>query len=242
MGESFDAAAGALGLMGKDAPRWDGIDVGSPFNYPKQGVLYLASDLPKPGRGVSVEQLDRIVELVTASGGGALGLFSSKRGAELAAEYVRERTDLNILLQGESSLRALVQEFTEDTDSCLFGTMSLWQGVDVPGDSCRLVMMDRIPFPRPDDPLSQARTRAVAAAGGNGFMAVSAYHAAVRMAQGAGRLVRSLGDRGVVAVLDSRIATQRYGSYLVKSLPPFWTTTRKDVVLGALKRLKQSID
>lgn len=242
VGESFDAAAGALGLMGKDAPRWDGIDVGSPFNYPKQGVLYLASDLPKPGRGVSVEQLDRIVELVTASGGGALGLFSSKRGAELAAEYVRERTDLNILLQGESSLRALVQEFTEDTDSCLFGTMSLWQGVDVPGDSCRLVMMDRIPFPRPDDPLSQARTRAVAAAGGNGFMAVSAYHAAVRMAQGAGRLVRSVGDRGVVAVLDSRIATQRYGSYLVKSLPPFWTTTRKDVVLGALERLKQSID
>lgn len=242
VGESFESAAGALGLMGKDAPRWDAIDVGSPFNYPKQGVLYLAADLPKPGRGVSVEQLDRIVELVKASGGGALGLFSSKRGAELAAEYVRERTDLNILLQGESSLRALVKEFTEDTNSCLFGTMSLWQGVDVPGDSCRLVMMDRIPFPRPDDPLSQARTRAVANNGGNGFMAVSAYHAAIRMAQGAGRLVRSVGDRGVVAVLDSRIATQRYGSYLVKSLPPFWTTTRTDVVLGALDRLRQAVE
>ncbi|WP_237233045.1 ATP-dependent DNA helicase [Rothia nasisuis] len=241
VGESFDTTAGALGLKGQGAPRWDGIDVGSPFNYPRQGVLYLAADLPKPGRGVSVEQLDRIVELVTASGGGALGLFSSKRGAELAAEYVRERTDLNILLQGESSLRALVKEFTEETDSCLFGTMSLWQGVDVPGDSCRLVMMDRIPFPRPDDPLAQARSRAVAIAGGNGFMAVSAYHAAVRMAQGAGRLVRAVGDRGVVAVLDSRIATQRYGPYLVKSLPPFWTTTRTDVVVGALERLKQSI-
>lgn len=242
LGESFEATAGALGLMGSGAPRWDAIDVGSPFNYPKQGVLYLASDLPKPGRGVSTEQLDRIVELVTASGGGALGLFSSKRGAELAAEYVRERTDLNILLQGESSLRALVKEFGDDTNSCLFGTMSLWQGVDVPGDSCRLVIMDRIPFPRPDDPLSQARSRAVAQNGGNGFMAVSATHAAVRMAQGAGRLVRSVNDRGVVAVLDSRIATQRYGSYLVKTLPPFWATQNKDVVLGALERLAQTVE
>lgn len=242
LGESFEATAGALGLMGSGAPRWDAIDVGSPFNYPKQGVLYLASDLPKPGRGVSTEQLDRIVELVAASGGGALGLFSSKRGAELAAEYVRERTDLNILLQGESSLRALVKEFVEDTNSCLFGTMSLWQGVDAPGDSCRLVIMDRIPFPRPDDPLSQARSRAVAQNGGNGFMAVSATHAAVRMAQGAGRLVRSVNDRGVVAVLDSRIATQRYGSYLVKTLPPFWVTQNKDVVLGALERLAQTVE
>ncbi|MDO4898784.1 MAG: ATP-dependent DNA helicase [Rothia sp. (in: high G+C Gram-positive bacteria)] len=242
VGESFESTAGALGLMGKGAPRWEGIDVGSPFDYPKQGVLYLASDLSRPGRGVSAEQLDRVVELVTASGGGALGLFSSKRGAELAAEYVREKTDLNILLQGESSLRALVKEFTEDTNSCLFGTMSLWQGVDVPGDSCRLVIMDRIPFPRPDDPLSQARTRAVAHNGGNGFMVVSAYHAAIRMAQGAGRLVRSVEDRGVVAVLDSRIATQRYGSYLVKSLPPFWTTHRKDVVLGALERLATTVN
>lgn len=242
LGESFEATAGALGLMGSGAPRWDAIDVGSPFNYPKQGVLYLASDLPKPGRGVSIEQLDRIVELVAASGGGALGLFSSKRGAELAAEYVRERTDLNILLQGESSLRALVKEFVEDTNSCLFGTMSLWQGVDAPGDSCRLVIMDRIPFPRPDDPLSQARSRAVAKNGGNGFMAVSATHAAVRMAQGAGRLVRSVNDRGVVAVLDSRIATQRYGSYLVKTLPPFWATQNKNVVLGALERLAQTVE
>lgn len=241
VGESFDVAAGALGLQGKEAPRWQGIDVGSPFDYRKQGVLYLAADLPKPGRGISQEQLDRVVELVNASGGGALGLFSSKRAAETAAEYVREKTNLNILVQGESSLRALVKEFSEDTDSCLFGTMSLWQGVDVPGDSCRLVMMDRIPFPRPDDPLSTARTRAVAQNGGNGFMAVSAYHAAIRMAQGAGRLIRSVGDRGVVAVLDSRIATQRYGSYIVNALPPFWTTTQTAVVVGALERLSSSI-
>lgn len=240
VGESFDATAGALGLKGPSAPAWEAVDVGSPFNYPKQGVLYLASDLPRPGRGVSEQQLERLLDLLEASGGGALGLFSSKRAAELAADYVRQHSDLNVLLQGESSLRALVKEFSEERDSCLFGTMSLWQGVDVPGDSCRLVIMDRIPFPRPDDPLALARARAVEQAGGNGFMAVSAYHAAIRMAQGAGRLVRSVHDRGVVAVLDSRIATQRYGSYLVKSLPPFWVTQQADVVVGALERLYQA--
>ena len=146
-----------------------------------------------------------------------------------------------MLLQGESSLRALVDEFTEDMDACLFGTMSLWQGVDVPGDSCRLVVMDRIPFPRPNDPLVQARTEAVQANRGNGFMAVSAYHAAIRMAQGAGRLIRSVTDRGVVAVLDSRLATQSYGGYIMRSMPPLWATQKREVVLGALTRLSQSI-
>ena len=242
VGESFDAVAGSLGLAGPQAPRWEGLDVGSPFDYPRQGIMYVASDLPKPSFGVNPQQLERLRELCEASGGGALGLFSSKRGAEQAAEYVRQHTDLNILLQGESSLRALVEEFTEDINACLFGTMSLWQGVDVPGDSCRLVLMDRIPFPRPDDPLAQARTRAVAEKGGNGFMAVSAYHAAIRMSQGAGRLIRSVHDRGVVAILDSRLATQRYGGYLMRAMPNLWTTQDKNVVLGALERLYQSID
>jgi ATP-dependent helicase dinG len=241
VGESFDAAAGALGLMGTGAPRWEGIDVGSPFDYPKQGVMYVAADLPKPGFGVSTPQLQRLLELCEAANGGALGLFSSKRGAEQAAEYVRQHSDLTVLLQGESSLRALVDEFTEDMDACLFGTMSLWQGVDVPGDSCRLVVMDRIPFPRPNDPLVQARTEAVQANRGNGFMAVSAYHAAIRMAQGAGRLIRSVTDRGVVAVLDSRLATQSYGGYIMRSMPPLWATQKREVVLGALTRLSQSI-
>lgn len=242
VGESFDAVASSLGLVGPQAPRWEGLDVGSPFDYPRQGIMYVASDLPKPSFGVNPQQLERLRELCEASGGGALGLFSSKRGAEQAAEYVRQHTDLNILLQGESSLRALVEEFTEDINACLFGTMSLWQGVDVPGDSCRLVLMDRIPFPRPDDPLAQARTRAVAEKGGNGFMAVSAYHAAIRMSQGSGRLIRSVHDRGVVAILDSRLATQRYGGYLMRAMPNLWSTQDKNVVLGALERLYQSID
>jgi ATP-dependent DNA helicase DinG len=120
----------------------------------------------------------------------------------------------------------------------LFGTLSLWQGVDVPGPSCSLVIIDRIPFPRPDDPLLTARQRAVAARGGNGFMAVAASHAALLLAQGAGRLLRRAEDRGVVAVLDSRLATARYGGYLRASLPPFWTTTDPALVRDALRRLR----
>lgn len=242
VGDSFDVAAAALGLQGEGAPRWTSIDVGSPFDYRKQGIMYVAGDLKPPGFGVHEGQLERLRELCEASEGGALGLFSSKRAAERAAEYMREHSDLNILLQGESSLKALVDEFSEDVDSCLFGTMSLWQGVDVPGDSCRLVVMDRIPFPRPDDPIAQARMEAVNRHRGNGFMAVSAHHAAIRMAQGAGRLIRSVSDRGVVAVLDSRVATKRYGGFLMKAMPPMWSTQNKAAVIGALARLSASIE
>jgi ATP-dependent DNA helicase DinG len=107
----------------------------------------------------------------------------------------------------------------------------------VPGPALQLVIIDRIPFPRPDDPLASARQRAVAARGGNGFMAVAASHAALLLAQGTGRLLRTMTDRGVVAILDPRLATARYGSFLRGSLPPFWATTDPEVARGALRRL-----
>lgn len=166
-----------------------------------------------------------------------LGLFSSRRAAEEAAQLLRERTDLTVYAQGEDQLPTLVEAFAADEDACLVGTLSLWQGVDVPGRTCRLVIIDRIPFPRPDDPVAQARSEAVAAAGGNGFMSVSATHAALLLAQGAGRLVRRADDRGVVAVLDPRLRTARYGSFLARSMPALWPTRERDVVLGALTRL-----
>ena len=127
-----------------------------------------------------------------------------------------------------------------DPETSLFGTLSLWQGVDVPGDTCELVIIDKIPFPRPDDPLLQARQRAVAEAGGNGFMAVAANHAALLLAQGSGRLIRRLTDRGVVAVLDPRLITARYGSYLRASMPDFWMTTDRETAIGALRRLQEA--
>jgi ATP-dependent DNA helicase DinG len=124
----------------------------------------------------------------------------------------------------------------------LFGTLSLWQGVDVPGPSLSLVLIDRIPFPRPDDPLRAARQRAISARGGNGFMAVAGTQAALLLAQGTGRLLRGAQDRGVVAVLDSRMATAGYGGFLRASLPPFWSTHDLSVVTAALQRLMTKHD
>ena len=243
LGGSFDAAARQVGLVdNRDADDervpWQGLDVGSPFDYPKQAILYVARHLPPPGRdGLVDAHLDELAALVEAAGGRTLGLFSSRRGAEAAAAAMRERLDVEILCQGDDATPTLVRQFAAEPSTCLFGTLSLWQGVDVPGTSCQLVVIDRLPFPRPDDPLSAARQQAVSKAGGNGFMAVAAQHAALRLAQGAGRLVRSTGDRGVVAVLDPRLATARYGGFLRASLPPLWPTSDRDVVLGALRRL-----
>ncbi len=240
IGGTFDAMASAWGLAGIDDVKWRGIDVGSPFDHAKAGILYVAAHLPPPGReGTgSTEQLDEIAALVTAAGGRTLGLFSSMRAAKAAAEIMRERLDTPVLCQGEDTTSALVQRFADDAETSLFGTLSLWQGVDVPGPSLSLVLIDRIPFPRPDDPLLTARQRAVAARGGNGFMAVAASHAALLLAQGAGRLLRRVDDRGVVAVLDSRMAKARYGGYLRASLPPFWATTDATRVREALERLR----
>ncbi|WP_083974730.1 ATP-dependent DNA helicase [Kitasatospora mediocidica] len=236
------AAEPERGERGEDAPPlWRGLDVGSPFSYPKQGILYVAKHLPPPGREPERPQmLDELAELIEAAGGRTLGLFSSMRAAQTAAEQLRERLDVPILLQGEDTLGELIRNFAADPQTCLFGTLSLWQGVDVPGSACQLVVMDRIPFPRPDDPLMSARQKAVEEAGGNGFMAVAATHAALLMAQGAGRLVRAAEDRGVVAVLDPRLATARYGGFFRSSMPDFWYTTDRNQVRRSLAAIAAS--
>jgi ATP-dependent DNA helicase DinG len=255
LGGNFDAMARSWGLPPEkegsstptegaateksiEGPRWTALDVGSPFDHARKGILYLAKHLPPPGRdGLPPSYLDEINELMTAAGGRTLGLFSSMRAAKQAAEELRKRTDLPILCQGDDSTMLLVRKFAEDEASCLFGTLSLWQGVDVPGPSLQLVIVDRIPFPRPDDPLASARQRAVEARGGNGFLSVAATHAALLLAQGTGRLLRSNTDRGVVAILDPRLATARYGGFLRSSLPSYWTTSDPAVVRAALTRL-----
>jgi ATP-dependent DNA helicase DinG len=225
-----------------DALPWIGLDVGSPFDYGRQAILYVARHLPPPGRdGLGERQLEEIASLVDAAEGRTLGLFSSRRGAEAAAEAIRERLPhLTTLAQGEAQLPELARQFVDDPHTCLFGTLSLWQGLDVPGETCQLVIIDRIPFPRPDDPLMSARQRAADREGHNGFMQIAATHAALLLAQGTGRLIRTTTDRGVVAVLDSRLATARYGSFLRASLPPMWTTYDGDLVRKALTRLAQT--
>ncbi|TDU82602.1 ATP-dependent DNA helicase DinG [Kribbella voronezhensis] len=259
LGGDFDAIARQVGLRpsdkladGDEMPSvdadsdtgplpWRGLDVGSPFEYEKQGILYVAKHLPPPHRdGLGKKQFEEIIDLITAAGGRTLGLFSSRRAAEAATAAVREATDLKVLCQGDAQLGELAREFIEDPETSLFGTLSLWQGIDVPGSTCNLVIIDRVPFPRPDEPLMAARQRAVDEAGGNGFMAVAATHAALLLAQGTGRLIRRTSDRGVVAILDPRIVTARYGGYLRASLPPMWPTADREKVLGALKRLQDT--
>lgn len=243
LGGAFDGLARQWGLSAADGDRsgWSGLDVGSPFDHPRSGILYVAKHLPQPGRdGLPEAYLEEITELIEAAGGRTLGLFSSMRAAKAATEALRDRLSVPLLCQGDDSTMQLVKRFAEDEPTCLFGTLSLWQGVDVPGPSLRLVIIDRIPFPRPDDPLSSARQRHVAAKGGNGFMSVAATHAALLLAQGAGRLLRSQHDKGVVAVLDPRLATARYAGFLRASLPPFWPTNDPAKVREALRRLSAS--
>ncbi len=247
LGGDFDAVASSVGLSPSERDTasedgtWQGLDVGSPFDYGRQAILYVARHLPPPGRdGLTEAHLEEIVGLVDAADGRTLGLFSSRRAAETAAEHVRERLPhLTTLAQGDAQLPELARQFVGDPHTNLFGTLSLWQGLDVPGETCQLVLIDRIPFPRPDDPLMSARQRAADKAGRNGFMSVAATHAALLLAQGAGRLIRTTEDRGVVACLDPRLVTARYGGFLRASLPPMWQTSDPEVVRKALARLAE---
>ena len=218
--------------------RWRSLDVGSPFDHPRQGQLYVAADLPPPsapGWAPAVDAL--LVELVRAAGGRTLALFSSTAAATRAAAAVRAALDLPVLLQGEDSAGALAHRFAADARTCLFGTRSFWQGVDVPGSACQLVVIDRIPFAHVDDPLVQARLEAAGAAG---FASVTLPPAAVLLAQGAGRLVRSAGDRGVVAVLDPRLATASYAGLLLRTLPDFYRARSLEGVLASLRAIDAS--
>jgi ATP-dependent DNA helicase DinG len=229
------------GEQGDGGLDWTGLDVGSPFDHRRSGILYVARQLAPPGRdGLSDAYLTEMRELIVAAGGRTLGLFSSMRAARQAADALRDEIGVPLLCQGEDSTGLLVSKFADDETSCLFGTLSLWQGVDVPGRSLQLVVIDRIPFPRPDDPLASARQRAVAARGGNGFMAVAAAQAALLLAQGTGRLLRTVDDRGVIAILDPRLATARYGSFLRASLPPYWSTYDPQIARSALRRLAEA--
>ncbi|MDU0968570.1 MAG: ATP-dependent DNA helicase [Actinomycetaceae bacterium] len=236
LGGQFSALAAEVGLPMSGTP-YEGIDVGSPFDYPHQGILYVAAHLDRPRQsGLSDEAQEELLALTEASRGGVLGLFSSRRALAQAAEAL-EDVDYDVFVQGDDHITALVNRFAADRDACLLGTLSLWQGVDVPGETCRLVVIDRIPFPRPDDPMGVARSRVAEQRGGSGFRDVSLTHAALLLAQGAGRLIRSDSDRGMVAILDSRMATARYGGYLRRSLPPLWMTQDAAVAHAALARL-----
>ncbi len=223
--------------LGADPLAVSELDVGSPFDFQSNGLIYCAVDLPDPRRSGPAEAHEAMAELMEAAGGRTLALFTSFRAMDLAAGALRGRFDWPLYVQGERPKPALLQAFSDDESSCLFATMGFWQGVDVPGAALSLVIIDRLPFPRPDDPLFAARREA---AGRAGFQQVDLPRAATLLAQGAGRLIRSAGDRGVVAVLDRRLATASYSGYLVRSLPRMRRTRDRQVALEFLRRLAKA--
>ena len=211
--------------VGIERERCDELDVGSPFPHADHAVLYCATHLPDPRNARYADAMHAEMEaLVKAAGGRTLALFTSWRAMQAAVEALRPRLPWTVLAQGDLPKPALVEAFASDERSCLFATMGYWQGIDVPGPSLSLVTIDRVPFPRPDEPLLQARRER---AGPGAFRLVDLPRAATLLAQGAGRLVRSATDRGVVAVLDPRLATAGYRWDLVRALPPMRRTRHR---------------
>jgi ATP-dependent DNA helicase DinG len=215
------------------------LRVGSPFDYERLGLLYCAAHLPDPRQSGSRQQVhDEMFELIEAAGGRTLGLFTSNRAMREAADALTDRLDVPVIVQGDSSRSALITRFLADPETVLLATLSFWQGVDLPGDTLTLVTIDRLPFPRPDEPVLQARRRR---AGASAFRTIDLPRAQILLAQGAGRLIRRADDKGVVAVLDARLATNRnYRWDLISALPPFKRTKDKAEVLEFLRSLDQS--
>ena len=203
----------------------DELDVGSPFDYQANGLLYCAADLPDPRSSESPKACqDELEALMRAAGGRTLALFTSRRAMAEAAAALASRVPFTILTQDELPKPALMKRFAEDEALCVFGTTGLFQGIDVPGRSLSLVTIDRIPFPRPDEPLLKARRQELRA---DAFRMIDLPRAATLLAQAAGRLIRSRDDRGVVAVFDPRLAKAGYRWDLVRALPPMRRTRHR---------------
>jgi ATP-dependent DNA helicase DinG len=210
------------------------LNVGSPFDYRSHALLYVARHLPDRRAAGAEEALhEELSLLLEAAGGRTLALFTSRRATEAAATALAPELPYTVLLQGDLPKSLLLEKFATDETSCLFATMGFWQGVDIPGRALSLVAIDRLPFPRPDDPLLQARRDR---AGGRAFSLVDLPRAATLLAQGSGRLIRTADDMGVVAVLDSRLATASYRGVLLSMLPPMRRSVDRSEVETFLRR------
>ena len=204
----------------------------SPFDYREQAMLYLPRHLPAPRDGAFLPKaVAEIRALLSASRGRAFVLFTSFANLHAVRRSLQGELPYPLLVQGEAPRSELLETFRDTTGAVLLGTSSFWEGVDVIGDQLSLVIVDKLPFAVPGDPLISARIDLVASTGGNAFADYQVPMAVLSLKQGLGRLIRSRTDRGVVAVLDSRIATSGYGERFVSSLPPYRLThDRQDVV------------
>ncbi|HZR93789.1 MAG TPA: ATP-dependent DNA helicase [Gaiellaceae bacterium] len=213
---SFAFVRERLGLRAADELR-----VGSPFRFDEQARLYLPPGMPDPRAGGALERVaEETAELCTASRGRALVLTSSYRALDAIAARLRTCLEQAVLVQGDAPRERLLERFAQEVDSVLVATATFWQGVDVPGESLSLLVVDKLPFPPPGDPLVEARCERIAAEGGDWFLDYLLPAAVLQLRQGFGRLIRSHRDRGVVAILDPRVRTRPYGRVFLGSLPP----------------------
>jgi ATP-dependent DNA helicase DinG len=194
--------------------------VGSPFDFPEQALIYLPRAMPDPrSDGFTERAADEIVSLLALSEGRALVLTSSYRALDAYREHVRGRVPYDVLVQGEAPRERLLERFRDEVDSVLIATSTFWQGVDVPGESLSLLVIDKLPFSAPGDPLHEARCEAVERGGGDWFRDYALPTAMLQLRQGFGRLIRGHSDRGVVAILDPRLRTKPYGRAFLSALP-----------------------
>ncbi|MEO6651181.1 MAG: ATP-dependent DNA helicase [Ilumatobacteraceae bacterium] len=222
--------------IGLDPATSTEVDVGSPFDYESQAMLYCAMHLPVPkSPAFRPAVAEELIRLIDAAGGRTLALFTSWAAMDAAVEVVRDRVKVPILTQRDLPKPALIRAFTASHETCLFATTGLFQGVDVPGDTLSLVVIDKLPFPRPDDPLLSARREQL---GASAFSEIDVPRAATLLAQASGRLIRTSTDRGVVAVLDSRLGSARYRWDIIKALPPMKRTKDIDEVTSFLRAIR----
>jgi len=238
----FDPSAWRLGL--RDPASWTGRRVDSPFDYASQALLYCPVHIPEPrAPGYVDAMLDELEALILAAGGRTLALFTSKAAMGSAAAALRPRLEgVEVLVQDELPRPELVRRLRGGVGVAVFATQSFWQGVDIPGSALSLVTIDRLPFPRPTDPLFQARRDAARAEGADSFATVDLPRAAMLLAQGTGRLIRSNTDRGVVAVFDRRLSFAPYAWTLVNSLPPMRRTRHRAEAVTLLRATARASD
>jgi ATP-dependent DNA helicase DinG len=214
-GGSFEFVRARLGLESAMEAR-----LASPFDYSKQAILYLPTDLPEPGDDQFPDAIaGRMRELVEITDGRAFLLFTSHKQMQRVHQMLSPKLKRPILLQGEQPKHLLVEEFKRTPGAVLFATASFWEGVDVIGDALSLVVIDKLPFQPPDDPLVAARSRRLEEDGRDPFANYHVPRAALQLAQGFGRLIRHRDDRGIVALLDKRATTRGYGRRVLASLP-----------------------